>query len=124
GTFSLCSGFCNLGLATACGWDGTGKADAACLFAQGFNESPAAGDSGFCGQLCDCNSDCRNPKFSCVALVDAEAKIVKRAGYCTAADPTDKVISQCPAGGGTGGTGGASGGGTSAGGSGGAAGAG
>lgn len=108
GTFALCSGLCNLGLAASCGWDGTGKADSACLFAPAFNEMPSAGDAGFCGQLCDCNSDCRNPKFSCVALADAEAKFVKRAGYCTAASMGDAVIADCPAGtGGTGGTGGA-----------------
>ena len=107
GTFALCSGFCNLGLAATCGWDGTGKADAACLFAPAFNDMPAAGDVGFCGQLCDCNSDCRNPKFSCVALSDAEAKFVKRAGFCTAASADDDVLKSCPSTGGGGGAGGA-----------------
>ncbi|MFZ5897388.1 MAG: hypothetical protein ACOY0T_40415 [Myxococcota bacterium] len=110
GTFSLCSGFCNLGLATACGWDGIGKADAACLFGQAFNTSPDVGDAGYCAQLCDCSSDCRNPKFGCVALSANEAKVVGRLGYCTITDASDTVLTQCPAGGnGAGGGGGESG---------------
>ncbi|HET9933178.1 MAG TPA: hypothetical protein VFQ35_20885 [Polyangiaceae bacterium] len=116
GTFSLCSGYCNLGLATSCGWDGTGKADAACLFAPAFNDSPGAGDAGFCAQLCDCNSDCQNPTFTCVALDTPEARVLKRAGYCTLAASTDTVISKCP-GAGAGGAGGSGGAGSGSGGS-------
>jgi hypothetical protein len=108
-TFSLCSGFCNLGLPTSCGWDGTGKADAACLFGQAFNTMPDVGDAGYCAQLCDCSSDCRNPKFGCVALTANEAKVVGRLGYCTIAEDTDTVLTTCPASGGSNGNGGAGG---------------
>jgi hypothetical protein len=116
--FKLCSGTCNLAVATACGWDGTGKADAACLFAPGFVDSPAAGDMGYCDQLCDCSADCRNPKLSCVALSASEAKVFKRAGYCTLPQAgSGTVISTCPQAGGGGSGGGGSVGAAGAGGS-------
>lgn len=107
GSFALCSGYCTLGVATTCGWDGTGSADSACMFIPGFNEMAASGDAGYCGQLCDCSADCRNPGFSCIELSAATAKVFKRSGFCAAADPGDKVLTTCPSG--NGGTGGASG---------------
>jgi hypothetical protein len=97
----------------SCGWDGTGPAPAACLFAQAFHSQPSAGDAGYCAQLCDCTSDCKNKTFDCVALAAAEVKILGRKGYCTIGDtttnPPDVILSQCTGGLGAGGAGGAGG---------------
>jgi hypothetical protein len=115
GTFSLCSGICTFGVLGGCGWNGTGKADAGCLFVPRYVKgAPDAGDLGYCGQLCDCNDDCLNPtakclSFAAVGLSDYETAYGRK-GYCGTADPTDVVLSSCGAGG-TGGEGGAGGGG-------------
>lgn len=111
----LCSGICNLGAPSACGWDGTGPADSGCLFVPGFNDMAGLGDAGFCGQLCDCTRDCRSSEFACVELSSAAAKVFKRAGVCAIPGAEDKVLSTCPSAGGAGGASG-SGGATSSGG--------
>jgi hypothetical protein len=123
GTFSFCSGICNLSITEACGWDGTGKADAACLFVPGFNQMADAGDSGFCGQLCDCSDDCHNKDFVCRALPASEVKIFGRKGYCSIeGTSSNDVLTQCTGTGGTGsggmGSGGTGSGGVAAGGTG------
>lgn len=113
GTFSLCSGICTFGVLGGCGWNGTGKADAGCLFVPRYvKSSPDAGDLGYCGQLCDCNADCRNPTAKCLSFAAAGLDDYEiaygRKGYCGTADPSDVVIPSCGAGG-AGGGGGAGG---------------
>jgi hypothetical protein len=62
---SFCTSPCALGSPGQCGHDpaSTGPTDTACVFA--FSQSENTGDVGDCGQLCDCDSDCRNPGFIC-----------------------------------------------------------
>ncbi|HEV8246850.1 MAG TPA: hypothetical protein VGP93_13825, partial [Polyangiaceae bacterium] len=108
-----CSAFCNLGSVYGCGFDGTGQADAACLFATVIAPDPGAGDVGLCGQLCDCNSDCGTPGDYCAPLGVPDLETLwQRAGYCRppAADFSAQDSLDCGAGvGGGSGSGGAAG---------------
>jgi hypothetical protein len=87
GTAGVCAGFCAIkDTPTGCGWNGTGTAEAACLF--GTRLSPpddlALGDLAICGSLCDCNDDCEVSVQRCVDE-SAEGLIMEywgRAGYC------------------------------------------
>ena len=112
GTFSLCSGICAFGVLGGCGWNGEGKADAACLFVPRYvKEAPDSGDLGYCGQLCDCNDDCRNPTAKCLSFaairLSAFETAYGRKGYCGTAGADDVVLTACE--GGAGGAGGAGG---------------
>ena len=107
-----CSAFCsvNSGL-TGCGWDGTGAADNACVFGTIISaSSPATGDVGICGKLCDCNADCSSPGDYCVDdTMGAINNIWGRGGYCrplNSMETTKDSLATCPPGhtGGTGGT--------------------
>lgn len=77
----MCSGFCTLGTA-GCGEDPTAtKLDAYCL----FTFDPAltdVGDQGYCGQLCDCDADCRFTGSVCAPDATLQ-RSSGRAGYCT-----------------------------------------
>ena len=89
----MCSALCNLGSVVGCGYSGDGKADAACLFATIFAPDPGAGDVGLCGQLCDCNSDCKAPDEVCAPLgVPELEQFWSRPGYCRVLDPTDPTF--------------------------------
>ena len=124
GTQGKCEAFCALtdGL-IGCGWDGNGPAEAACLF--GTILSPpgdyGSGDLGICGQLCDCNDQCKIPNEYCIDDLDgAVSGIWARNGYCRTLQTGETVsntFDECPdgssggAGGqsGSGGTGGSAG---------------
>jgi len=119
----MCAENCTAGASPSCGWGGpgSGPATAACLFTSTViidKGGPGLGDFGSCGQLCDCNADCKNPDLVCRAWTGANASqlvsFFSRQGFCS--DPlnddggTDPGIATC--GGtdaGTGGTGGTSG---------------
>ncbi len=83
GTTGTCTAFCNVGSVYGCGWDGTGVADAACLYPTLIAPDPGAGDVGLCGALCDCNDDCSAAGEGCAPLdlPDLE-QIWQRSGYC------------------------------------------
>lgn len=93
----MCADFCTLGIVPSCGWAGPTsgqRADGACLFSSSVisaNGGPANGDRGSCGQLCDCNSNCRNPDLICVS--DSYVRTnYRRAGYCTTPSTTDAGV--------------------------------
>ena len=103
---SPCSGFCqpwgsgNLGFCSApctlsqvgCGYQ-AGTATAACLF------SPAGASSldlGFCGALCDCDSECQQGA-SCAPLPSNYVSATGRAGYCGLSSDVDGGLPTCPA---------------------------
>jgi hypothetical protein len=64
GFFQACTGFCTVGT-VGCGFDPLSKdrLDSFCLLAATTAGSSA--DVGLCAQLCDCNDDCRHPRFVC-----------------------------------------------------------
>jgi hypothetical protein len=64
GIFQACTGFCTVGT-VGCGFDplSKGRLDSSCLIAAASSGSQA--DVGLCAQLCDCNDDCRHPRFVC-----------------------------------------------------------
>ena len=74
----FCTALCTLGVVPSCGWDGSGKARAACVFGP---TGARAGDLGFCGELCDCDSDCRAP-LRCRKLEAKPAATYGRQGLC------------------------------------------
>jgi hypothetical protein len=119
GDVTMCSGLCTFGVRAGCGWDGTGPADAGCLFVPPYiNQDIGAGDVGNCAQLCDCNSDCRNGDAQCISFtglgLDDFIDVYQRQGFCAPAAADDPVIAQCSTG--AGGEGGAGGGGAGGGG--------
>lgn len=64
GTFRACTGFCTVGT-VGCGFDPLSRArlDSYCLLAA--TRQGSVSDVGLCAQLCDCNDDCRHPRFVC-----------------------------------------------------------
>ncbi len=76
---SFCTMTCALGRPAACGQDpnASGPPTAGCIFS--FDSSEGDGDVGECGQLCDCDSDCKNPGFICSPNAGKNAG---RAGAC------------------------------------------
>lgn len=62
---SFCTFACTLGRAGTCGVSptATGPQQVGCVFK--FASNATDGDLGDCGQLCDCDSDCKNPGFVC-----------------------------------------------------------
>lgn len=80
--YGVCLGVCSLNLdGSGCGVDATSAPpfDTQCL----GPSTAAAGDSGLCFQLCNCNGDCRNTAFICRPWADTEsAAATGRAGYC------------------------------------------
>jgi hypothetical protein len=109
-----CSALCSLNSTlTGCGWDGTGAAENACIFATILSSgTPALQDVGLCGKICDCNRDCTLKGDYCVDETGGSVMMVwGRPGYCRPLQPTETVsdsFSKCPAGG-TGGSAGMSG---------------
>ena len=88
GSTQMCFERCVTGALPACGWNGpgTGPADAFCVYA--YTEvlnggGPGLGDIGSCGQLCNCNSDCRNPDVQCEPINNAQfSQSVGKLGIC------------------------------------------
>lgn len=80
GDVSLCSGLCNVST-FGCGSDssGPGPFESACLYAEA---TANLGDSGFCGQLCDCDDDCHHPDAVCEAVDGSFASASGRRGAC------------------------------------------
>lgn len=86
-TYPTCSGVCTVGQ-LGCNQDpsSTAPPDSACGFAA--TDTATTGDSGFCAQLCDCDSQCRFPGFICQTLPSAAVSSLGRSGQCTpATDP-------------------------------------
>lgn len=111
-----CSALCSFNADfTGCGWDGTGSAGMACLFATALSGSDIApGDLGICGALCDCNGDCRLSGTFCVDETGGSIKdIWDRNGYCRPlleGETEDDTFDACPGGAGGSGAGGEGGG--------------
>lgn len=76
-----CSERCTIGAVPSCGWDGSGPADAYCVFV--YDANAGRGDQGACGQTCDCNSDCLDPDLVCLPFNNAtlESQLGHK-GYC------------------------------------------
>jgi hypothetical protein len=119
----MCAESCTLGALPSCGWDPTTltPAPGACLFVSTTildNGGAGIGDQASCGQLCDCNSDCKNPDLVCTAWTGSNAQTLAsfyaRAGFCSDPLQEDGSVNPglCPTdagtggGSGTGGTGG------------------
>lgn len=109
----FCSAYCNPAAPFSCGFTGQGKANAACLFVSIVAPEPEANDLAFCGQLCDCNSDCSVKDDLCAELGIPEVEAFwQRRGYCRPADSDfdeKDSLSECPDNGGGNGEGGAPG---------------
>jgi hypothetical protein len=76
----MCTGFCPLG-SLGCGSD-PASPTAACLFAY-TSADEKAGDLGICGQLCDCNDECKTEGRACRPFTDPnEVAAFGHAGYC------------------------------------------
>jgi hypothetical protein len=85
----MCAGFCTIG-GLGCGADATSQSTlaAACLF-DGTMAGGDVGDIGLCGQLCDCNDECKAYNRTCRPFPTAEQASFGRKGYCGGAtDPT------------------------------------
>jgi hypothetical protein len=78
----MCAGFCTIG-GLGCGSDTSaqGALPAACLF-DGTNQGGDVGDIGLCGQLCDCNDECKAYQRTCRPFPSAEQQGFGRKGYC------------------------------------------
>jgi hypothetical protein len=114
-TTGTCSGFCNLGNPFSCGYEGDGKADAACLFSTVLSGNQSeVGDLGSCGQLCDCDDECSAAGEVCRPFNDPTfEELWQRLGYCVPIIPggtftADDALGACVGSGGAGGAGGAS----------------
>ncbi len=94
-----CSERCTWGVVPSCGWSpGVGKADAYCLFFSTSIPDVGFGDRGSCGQLCDCDGDCRSPDLIFTALSGALRQSTGRQGFCTIPQtPTAAGVRRCPA---------------------------
>lgn len=118
GTQGKCAAFCSFGASglIGCGWDGTEVAEAACLYDTILSppSGPGANDLGICGQLCDCNDQCRVPNEYCVDEAGGTISgLWNRNGYCRPLQASENVsvtFDECPDGS-SGGAGGQSGGG-------------
>lgn len=83
----VCSQSCTIGVAGGCGGarDPT-RLNAACTLTLDDSMSSEPGDLGLCGQLCDCNTDCRHPAWHCAPWdpsVSADNRdATGRAGSC------------------------------------------
>jgi hypothetical protein len=113
GTAAICSGYCTFGATHGCGWNGSGRAEAACFFLPAFAQTASSGDAGYCAQLCDCNSDCLSSHTQCLAFDPTEtgqalAATYSRRGICTLPAPGDSLLEECPGEGGASGAGGVS----------------
>ncbi|HEX4473743.1 MAG TPA: hypothetical protein VH142_01625 [Polyangiaceae bacterium] len=100
-TLPICTGVCSLGQ-LGCDQDpnSTAAPDSACDIP--VTDTATTGDSGFCAQLCDCDSQCRFPGFICQTLPSAAVSALGRSGQCTpATDSTGAAlphIATCPTG--------------------------
>jgi hypothetical protein len=74
----FCSASCTVGVVPSCGWNGMGKANAACL---SLPPGGGVGDRARCVELCDCDSNCRAP-LRCVKLKPSLATEFGRVGFC------------------------------------------
>jgi len=83
-TYPTCSGLCTLGQ-LGCDQDpsSTAPPDSVCNLP--ISATATVGDSGFCAQLCDCDSQCRFPGFICQTLPTAAVSSLGRSGQCTPA---------------------------------------
>lgn len=126
-TEGMCSADCTLNTsASGCGFNGDAAADAVCLWVPVYAdpEDVAAGDTLFCGPMCDCNDHCLNEGWGCFPadpiLGMGATDFFRRAGVCAPIQGTDTIedtLGACPDTG-TGGAAGASSGGGAPGGAG------
>jgi hypothetical protein len=86
-TYSVCSGFCRLGL-PGCGSDprSPDPFEAFCLLSVGDPDLYSVGDSGFCMELCDCNDECGHTDAVCDSFDADVATALGRGGACVPVD--------------------------------------
>jgi hypothetical protein len=107
---AFCSGYCRwTDGVPGCGYAGNEpKVEAACMFPTALLPDANEGDSGFCGQLCDCDAECGNPTFRCIAFGEQQGvpvRIYGRLGGCTTFAQGDVTLPVCESSGGAGGGG-------------------
>lgn len=122
-TEGMCSADCTLNSsANGCGFNGQTAADAVCLWVPIYADpmDVAAGDTLFCGPMCDCNEECLIEGWGCFPadplLGNGAADFFGREGVCAPMESTDTIgdtLGACPdtGAGGAGGAAGASAGG-------------
>jgi len=100
-----CASWCNsssLGVSGACGSSTQpgSRQDAACLYTTNLSSGATVG---LCGQLCDCDSDCRGTGKVCESWANAGVSnpsqftsIFHQAGYCAAKDADAGVVAGIP----------------------------
>ncbi|MBK7586084.1 MAG: hypothetical protein IPI67_38605 [Myxococcales bacterium] len=90
GSTTLCAERCTAGAIaeskTSCGWNKATAtaAPATCIYYPGAVTVPGFGDRGACGQLCDCNADCKATGLVCQPLPTPLDALFKRKGQCSA----------------------------------------
>jgi hypothetical protein len=80
-TYSACSGFCSYGT-PGCGQSGDPPYKAFCSIPGAATATAGAGDIGFCGELCDCDTDCGRADAVCEPQPAAWTKTTGRKGLC------------------------------------------
>jgi hypothetical protein len=93
---TMCTENCTNGAVPSCGWGGPNsgqQADAYCLFTSTViidQGGPGFGDRGSCGQLCNCNDQCRNSRLVCRDIGNATFKqATGKQGYCSLPEQED-----------------------------------
>jgi hypothetical protein len=87
----MCGGLCTLGAPGGCGADTSSSEPpaAVCLFGL-TDATPDSGDLGLCGQLCNCDSECKASGRVCRPFTaDGEADQLGFPGYCGGSTDTD-----------------------------------
>jgi MYXO-CTERM domain-containing protein len=79
---SFCTTLCTIGKPGSCGEDpsASGPPSAACILK--FASLETEGDLGECAELCDCDSNCKNPGFICSKTTIPKGTDIGRAGAC------------------------------------------
>ena len=99
GSTTLCAERCTAGAVAeskvSCDWDKSSAtpAPAACIYYPGAVVAPGFGDRGACGQLCDCNAQCKGTGLVCQPLPAGLDTLFKRKGQCSAPVQTDAGLS-------------------------------
>jgi hypothetical protein len=79
--YAVCSHRCVFGDTSECASVSAPERTGGCLFA---SESGGVGDTGYCAELCDCPSDCRDKSDICDPLGTSLAGAFGRHGVCAA----------------------------------------
>ncbi|MDX2053341.1 MAG: hypothetical protein SFV15_13170 [Polyangiaceae bacterium] len=93
-SYAVCSQRCKFGQSYDC--QNTTTPSGACTFA---SAEGTLGDTGFCGQLCDCNSQCSQPSAVCDPFANRDLEqTFGKLGVCAPVElaQTPAGIAACP----------------------------